>query len=329
MTPNPVELALIDRWQRGFPVVERPFAVVGQSLGLDEAETMAIFRRLRDSGVVSRIGAVVRPHTVGASTLAAIQVPAGRLDEVADIVSREPAVNHNYQRSHAFNLWFVVAAADAEIVAGTLRNIEQASGLAVLRLPLVRAYHVDLGFSLSGEPCLRRGEQGVDDEYRADAFDRALLGALENGLSIVERPYREVADSLGATEIEVQHRLRRLADAGIVSRFGCVLRHRTLGYTANAMAVWDIADDRVDNVGLRFSRNPSVTLCYQRPRRQPDWPYNLFCMVHAKTKTDALDVIDDLNRMPEVVGARHAVLFSVRCFKQRGATFRKPAEGLH
>jgi hypothetical protein len=72
-----------------------------------------------------------------------------------------------------------------------------------------------------------------------------------------------------------------------------------------------------------------VTLCYRRPRRRPDWPYNLFCMVHAKTRADALDVIGDLDRMLPVADARHAVLFSERCFKQRGATFRKPAEGLH
>jgi DNA-binding Lrp family transcriptional regulator len=329
MTPNSVELALIDRWQRDFPVVERPFAIVGQPLGLDEGETMSIFQRLREKGVVSRIGAVVRPHTVGASTLAAMQVPAARLDEVADIVSREPAVNHNYQRSHAFNLWFVVAAGDAEAVAATLHRIEQASGLAVLRLPLVRAYHVDLGFSLSGEARSRSGSRSFDDAYRADAFDRSLLGILEDGLPIVERPYREIADSLGATEVEIHLRLRRLTDAGVVSRFGCVLQHRALGYTANAMAVWDIADDRVDDVGRHFAQNPSVTLCYRRPRQNPDWPYNLFCMVHAKTEAEALAVIDDLKQTPEAANARQAVLFSVQCFKQRGATFKKSREGLH
>ncbi len=98
MTPNAVELALIDRWQDGFPLVEKPFEVVGRSAALDQDETIGIFRRMRANDIISRVGAVVRPNTVGASTLAAMQVPPELLERVADIVSREPLVTHNYER---------------------------------------------------------------------------------------------------------------------------------------------------------------------------------------------------------------------------------------
>lgn len=329
MTLHPTELALVDRWQRQFPLVERPFAEAGRSFGLDEAATVDTFRRLRNAGVISRIGAVVRPHTVGASTLAAMRVPDDRLNEVAEIVSREPAVNHNYQRTHPFNLWFVVAGPDRATVTDTLRRIEEECGLAVLDLPLVRAFHVDLGFSLTGAAGRDEIPHPAAQTYQADHLDRSLLGAIEEGLPIVPRPYDDIAGRLGVGADDVRGRLRQLSDAGIIGRFGCVVNHRALGYRANAMAVWDIADDLVDAVGQRLCRHPKVTLCYRRPRRLPEWPYNLFCMVHAKRQDDALDVVDELNRALAGAARGHAVLFSTRCFKQRGATFSQRGGGLH
>jgi siroheme decarboxylase len=327
MTASAREIALMDRWQRDFPLVERPFAQVGQDIGFDEAATIAAFRRLREVGVMARIGAVVRPHAAGASTLAAMRVPPERLEEVADVVSSEPLVNHNYERAHPINLWFVVAGMDCNAVAATLHSIERRTDLALLDLPLERAYHLDLGFSLAGSVRVRAPRPPAG--HRADALDRRLLAVIENGLPMVLRPFHAVAEHLGLTEAEVIERLRRLTARGVVSRFGCVVHHRALGYTANAMAVWDIPDDAVDAVAERFAGNSRVTLCYRRPRRLSDWPYNLFCMVHAKARRDAYAVIDDLNLVGETGLAPQAVLFSTRCFKQRGASFSQRAAGAH
>ncbi len=139
---------LINRYQRDFPLTPRPFAVIGEELGLGEDETIALFRDLQESGVIGRIGAVVPPNRAGASTLAAMAVPAERLDEVAAIVSACPEVNHNYAREHRFNLWFVVTAATAADVSRVLAAIRRQTGLEVLDLPLERAYHIDLGFPI-------------------------------------------------------------------------------------------------------------------------------------------------------------------------------------
>ena len=110
---------------------------------------MEALARLQARGLLTRVGAVVRPNTVGASTLAAMSVPSDRLDQVADIVSAEPAVNHNYEREHALNLWFVVTGRDREAVAAALRRIEIATGLEAVELPLEAEYHIDLGFELA------------------------------------------------------------------------------------------------------------------------------------------------------------------------------------
>ncbi len=321
MTPSPLELALIDRWQHNFPLVERPFEVVGRSAALDQTETIGVFRRMRDHNVISRIGAVVRPNTVGASTLAAISVPPERLEQVAAIVSREPLVTHNYEREHMLNLWFVIAGADVQAIAATIARIARETGLDVIDLPMLQAYHLGLGFPLRGARPPRPAAASVAIDYEPDGRDRSVLAAIENGLPLVEHPYQAVGEGLDLDQDEVIVRLERLVAAGIVTRFGCVVRHDRLGYRSNAMAVWDIPDEMVESIAASFARNPNVTLCYRRPRRLPDWPYNIFCMVHARSRGEAYAAIDEINLQADTGLNRQAVLFSKRCFKQRGAVF--------
>jgi siroheme decarboxylase len=328
MTLSDTEFALVDPWQRGFPLTARPFAVVGEAAGIGEGAAITTYETLQARGVISRIGAVVKPNTLGASTLAAMCVPTNRLTAVANIVSAEPFVNHNYAREHRFNLWFVVAAPDSAVMATTIGSIEQETGIAVRSLPLAQAYHLDLGFPLTG-PKSHRRTQARDVAYHADRRDRELLGAIEDGLPLIERPYESVGTGIGATEAEVIGRIGCLEEAGIISRFGCVVRHRSLGYAANAMAVWNVPDHDVDRVASRFIDNTNVTLCYRRPRALPDWPFNLFCMVHGKTREASRSVIDDLNAAADSHRLPQAVLFSTHCFKQRGATFSGHRRGLH
>ncbi len=146
---NPAELKLLDDYQHEFPLVPRPFKAIADATGISEVEVIENYARLKAKGVLSRIGAVVKPNTAGVSTLAALAVPPSRLAEIAALVSAQPEVNHNYEREHEFNLWFVVTAGDADAVGAVLRRIDQMTGLEVLDLPLVRSYHIDLGFPLT------------------------------------------------------------------------------------------------------------------------------------------------------------------------------------
>jgi len=329
-TLTPIELSLLDRWQRGFPMVPRPFAVLAAALEVEEA---AVLERLTDfsrRGLISRVGAVVRPNTAGASTLAAMAVPPARLEAVAARVSAEPAVNHNYEREHDLNLWFVVAAPDRATVAAALAHIARDSDLEVLDLPLERAYHIDLGFGLggTGESTRSSAEGRKSPAIKPDGQDRRLLSAIENGLPLVPRPFAEVAETLGWSEAAVLDRLRWLCEGGVISRFGLIVRHRSLGYRANAMAVWDVPDGDVESVAAAFAGQPFVTLCYRRPRRRPRWPYNLFCMIHGRDRSTVEKQIDLLNEVAGTWELPQAVLFSRRCFKQRGARFSGETEGV-
>ncbi|MCG8356017.1 MAG: Lrp/AsnC family transcriptional regulator [Kiloniellales bacterium] len=143
-----LDRSLLNDFQRDFPLTPRPFAAIAARLGVEEGAVLDALRQLQHDGKVSRLGAVVRTGAVGASTLAAMAVPQIRLESVADLVSAYPEVNHNYERAHRINLWFVVTADSRARVSQILAEIEAETGLAVLDLPMLEAYFLDLGFDL-------------------------------------------------------------------------------------------------------------------------------------------------------------------------------------
>ena len=325
--PHPVvnpALRLAEQWQRGFPLCREPYRRIGGAHELTAAEVMTMLGSLMQSGALARIGAAVRPNTVGASTLAALRAPPERLDEIAALVSREPCVNHNYEREHAYNLWFVAAGRNRAEIAATLQRIGQARGCDVIDLPLERAYHLDLGFALSErrKPGGRlRATSASCGNVDTEEFDRTLRGALSGGLDLVHRPYLHLAARIGCNEQAVLARLRRLVSEGVISRFGCILRHRRIGISANAMAVWSVPDRDVDRLGQRLAKCDAVTLCYRRTRHLPGWPYNLFAMIHGRERATVENEIAISEKSAGLSPYPSTILFSRRCFKQEAARY--------
>ena len=143
-----LEQYLLNNFQHDFPLSPQPFNDIAEKLNIEPERVIATFNKLQDEGVISRIGPVIKPNTIGASMLAALSVPEDVLIETADLISSYPEVNHNYEREHEFNLWFVVTATDQDHLNSVLDSIANETGLALLRLPLLDAYHIDLGFTL-------------------------------------------------------------------------------------------------------------------------------------------------------------------------------------
>lgn len=313
---------LVNDFQREFPLSTRPFGEIADRLDWNEAAVLEALAELSASGVVSRVGPVIRPNMVGVSALAAMAVPAERLTQVAGIVSRRPEVNHNYEREHRFNLWFVVAADNADALDATVRRIETENGLPVMILPMLDDYYIDLGFDLDGSaskpgPYIASGECAAE----MDDVDRVLLRTVQDGLPLVSRPYQSVGNMAGMTEGDVRTRLGGLIANGVIKRFGVIVRHHECGYRHNAMVVWDVPDDAVRAAGERLAGMDAVRLCYRRPRRPPDWPYNLFCMIHGRDRDAVNDEVERVTAAARLTGRPRDVLFSVRRFKQRGARY--------
>ena len=161
-------------------------------------------------------------------------------------------------------------------------------------------------------------EDTASQKLLLDQYDRKIIAFLQTGLPICSRPYAALAEQLKLTEQQVIQRIQLLRTTDCIKRFGVIVRHHELGYQANAMVVWDIPDNEVNQAGYRFSQCDFVTLCYQRPRKLPAWPYNLFSMIHGKDKNEVLQRVDE---MSAECGDRYPykVLFSRQRFKQRGA----------
>lgn len=160
-----------------------------------------------------------------------------------------------------------------------------------------------------------------------DAQDLQLLEQVQLGLPLCSRPYAQIGAKLDMPEAEVIERLSRLKKSGLIKRMGVIVKHQQLGYRANAMIVWNVPDDLIKQLGGHISRFTFVTLCYQRPR-QSQWPYNLYCMIHGKDKTTVLTQLDQLIDACGLAGFDKEILFSRRCFKQRGALYQRNTQAL-
>ena len=318
LAPDCLNTRLLDEFQRDLPLVPRPFAAMAETLGTTESDVLDRLARLQDCGRISRVGATCRPNTAGASTLAALAIPGPRIEEVAAIVGAEPGVNHSYLREDRWNLWFVATAPSGDDLAASLGRIEAASGLPVLSLPLVRPFNIDLGFRLRGP----RQSLGLDRDPDMGALrpdDRPLMQALSEGLDLVPAPFAALADNLCRAEAEILDRIRALSEARILTRVGVIVRHRALGWAANAMVVWQLPPEAIEAAGRALSQVPGVTLCYQRRTVPGVWDWPLFCMIHARSRPEAMAVLDRARALPDLAGVPHKFLFSTRCFKQRGA----------
>lgn len=332
-----LDLHLLNDFQRDLPLVSAPFGTIAAHLGVSESEVLDALNRLQACGKISRVGAVFRPHSVGFSALAALAVPVERLDEAAQLVSAYAEVNHNYEREHRYNLWFVVTAQDEARVRGVLDEIGCRTGCEPLYLPMLEDFHIDLGFDLS-QPHKRRSAAAPKEANGAvPSLQRALphssgmaslIGAIQHGLPLVSRPFAEIGAGAGLAEAVVIAGLAQLVECGTIKRMGVVVRHHELGYRANAMVVWDIPDERVSELGRRVGQVDFVTLCYSRPRRLPEWRYNLFTMIHGRQRDEVLGLVDQLKRQCSLEHAAHEILFSCHRFKQRGARYVANSSGV-
>ena len=317
------EALLYDRLQRDLPLHPRPYRKLAGELGLCEHDLLSLLARDLGAGRISRIGAVFAPNVIGVSTLGALAVDPAQLDRVAACVSACSAVSHNYaRRGHRHNLWFVAGARDRYALDGVLADIAGRTGLTPLDLPMEREYHIDLGFSLR-EGRVRRPRRAVKAPapVQPDADDWRLIAELEAGLPLAPQPFHTLALRSRIPLDRILERLAQWSESGVIRRLGVVLHHGRFGYRHNAMCVWDVPESRADALGIRLARMPGVTLCYRRARSLPEWPYNLFAMIHAR---DAQTMRATLGHVEEQVGLaqmRSAVLVGTHCYKQRNTRY--------
>lgn len=305
------EANLVRSWQRDLPLDPEPFACIATAVGRTQRQVLQSLRHLLRDGVIARIGAVPTPAVFGSSTLAALELPPGKLDAIAGYISLMPEVNHNYGREHRYNLWFVLAAASRARIDAALASIRDATGFTPLDLPMVE------GFAAEAAPRGLSARTGLVLEPR----QWRLLAALEQGLPLVPRPFARLGMKAGMHEREVIEQLRSWLTSGALRRLGIVLRHPETEAACRAMCVWDVPDELAAEFGRKLAVLPGASLCYLRERAPGVWPYNLYCVIQARDRAAAQRTRAELVRGAGLEAFPSETLFSTRRYKQCGTRY--------
>ncbi|SDM51615.1 DNA-binding transcriptional regulator, Lrp family [Halogranum gelatinilyticum] len=339
-----LDRAIINAFQGGFPVVERPFEPAAAALrerGVDvsASELCERIRELDDEGVLTRFGALVNAQEIGGNaTLVAMHAPPERFDEINELVNGHIEVAHNYEREHPhLNMWFVVSVADEDRIEEVLAEIEEETGQPTYNLPKVREFRVEAKFLVDGpvpEGDVDLSHLGPDVEPSGRTTltpeERDLVLEIQGGLPITETPYADVADALGAETEWVVETIKRFNQEGRVRRVGVIPNHYALGYTENGMTVWNVPDELVPEVGPAVAGLDFVTHCYQRPRHEGVWPYNFFAMTHGRSEEESQRRIQEVKAKMEefwdVGDDDWDSLFSTRILKKTGIRLAERAD---
>lgn len=326
-----LERTFINRYQGDFPLVERPFALVAQELGTDEAHLIRMVQELLASGLLSRFGPLFDAERLGGRfTLAAMAVPEADFERVAAQLAALPEVAHNYRRDHALNMWCVLATSSEELLRQALVHIQDLTGLEVLDFPKLAEYHLGFWLQLEADGGLsmrRWARSPTASPAPLDDLDLALVSATQGGLPLMAAPYAEIASRLGQSPATVLDRLAALLAQGAIRRIGAVPNHYRLGLRGNGMTVWDIEDGAVDRLGAAIGALEGVSHCYRRPRRLPRWPYNLFAMLHGRDRAEVRAAAARVQALVADHCQGHEVLFSAAVLKKTGLRFQ-PQETL-
>jgi len=328
---DPLDRDLLDRLQASIPCVERPFDAIGAALGLSGDDVIGRIRRLKEERVIRQISAIFDTRSLGyASSLVAARIDPARVDEAAAIINRHPGVSHNYLRNHDFNLWYTIAVAPTSRLGleATVQRLHELSGAGSTRLlPTLRLFKIGVRFAMgdSSEPADTAGggpasphagggpawpHAGGGDAPPAPAFsdknrtkqesltpfEIQFVRLMQRDLPLFSEPFVEAAYTLGIPFPRLRKTHEQFLQCGRMRRFAAVLHHRKAGFMANAMGVWaGPADDPAElrRIGEIMAGFPAVSHCYQRPS-YPDWPYNLFTMVHGRSEQDCEQVLDEI-----------------------------------
>jgi len=331
-----LDRAVLNAFQGGFPVVERPFEPAAAALrerGVDVTadELLARVQTLDAAGTLTRFGALVNAERIGgAATLVAMHAPEERFDAVAETVNGYREVAHNYEREHPhLNMWFVVSVADADRVGTVLADVEAETGQPTYNLPKQREFRVEAKFLVDGP--VDEGDVDLSDlgpaveptdRVTLTPAERDLVIEIQDGLPVTATPYRDVAAAIDQPVEWVLETVKRFDAEGKVRRVGVIPNHYALGYTENGMTVWNVPDDLVETVGPAVAALDFVTHCYRRPRHEGVWPYNFFAMTHGRSEEESQRRIEQVRDVMadhwDVTEADWDTLFSTAILKKTG-----------
>lgn len=315
-----IDRKLLNEIQWVFPLANRPYLEIANRHGLSEQDAINRIAQMKQAGLVRQINAIFDTRRLGyKSALVAFSVRPDKLLAVADAVNEHPGVSHNYERNHEYNMWFTLAVPPGSDMKTDLDRMASLEGVIKYRiLPTLKLYKIGVRLDMVNEdsekPAPTDEVKPLDPE-RVNLTDRDkdFIRELQKDLETIAEPFKGLADNLGITTEELFAKAREFEKLGVMRRFAAILRHRDAGFTANGMVVWHVPEESIDEVGSKLAAFPQVSHCYRRPV-YPDWRFNLFSMVHARSLAAAEKMAEE---MSQVIGVKdYQILFSSREFKK-------------
>jgi len=312
------EILNVIQWE--FPLVIRPFDVIAEKFGITPDEVKSRLSKLKRIGVLRQLSAIFDTRKLGyTSSLVAMEIDSEKLEQVAYQINKHPGVSHNYQREHQFNLWFTLAVPPGSDLKNELEKFSKLDGIKKVRmLPTLQLFKIGVKLDMVDEKKhdVKPSEEKkkiTDIKFIPTEEDKEFIRQLQKDIEIIDRPFLKPAQSLGIKEDEIFEKLHAYEDIGVMRRFAAILRHREAGFTANGMIVWKVPEERIKEVGEKLGAFPQVSHCYERPV-YPDWPYNVFSMIHCKSFDEAGRMTKDIQKQIDV--QEYKILFSSREFKK-------------
>lgn len=311
---------LLNDIQWVFPLVDRPYQEMGKNYGISEQEVMRRIAGLKKLGLIRQINAIFDTRRLGyKSALIAFAVKPDKLDKVAEKINEHPGVSHNYERNHEYNMWFTLAVPPDSDMKDELDRMAALDGVIKYRLlPTLKMYKIGVKLDMVNEDAEKPKQTDEVKELNPERLeiterDKEFVRELQKDLPVIEEPFNEMAQNLGITTQELFAKAKEYEKVGLMRRFAAILRHRDAGFVANGMVVWHVPEDKVDKVGFALAAFPQVSHCYRRPV-YPDWQYNVFSMVHARSLEAAEKMAVEMSKQIGISDYR--ILFSSREFKK-------------
>ena len=320
-----IDKKILNVMQWDFPLVVRPFEAVGGKVGISEDEAInRILDLKKDGGIVRQISAIFDTRALGyKSSLVAMRIDPNKIANVAQVLNKHPGVSHNYKRNHAYNLWFTIAVPPDGSLERDVEEAAKEDGVEkYIILKNLRLFKISVKLDMTDNGDSKPQEKDNPDSLEArkpdspDSItqqDKESIRELQKDLEIAEFPFVGMAKRLGTTQTGIIDKAKELIERGFMRRFSGILRHRKAGFSANGMAVWVAPEDKIEQLVKETMSFPQISHCYQRPT-YPDWPYNLFTMIHAKKVDQCKQTAEEISNRTGIT--RYDILFSTKEYKK-------------
>jgi siroheme decarboxylase len=311
---------LLNDIQWVFPLVDRPYLEISKRHNMSEDEVMRRIAYMKDIGLIRQINAIFDTRRLGYKrALVAFAVMPDKLESVANEVNKHPGVSHNYERNHDFNMWFTLAVPPYGEMKRDLDRLASLDGVIKYRLlPTLKLYKIGVRLDMVNDDTekpkpMDEVKQLNPKRIEITENDKHFIRELQKDLKVIPEPFKEMAENLRITTTELFAKAKEYEKNGVMRRFAAILRHRDAGFSANGMVVWQVPDEKIDEIGYKLAAFPQVSHCYRRPVYS-DWQFNLFSMIHARTLEAAEKIAVEMSEIVEIKDYR--ILFSSREFKK-------------